>query len=97
MFFFSFHACITSAKHVVHSTLNHKVRHPRCVYNKLDWSVYTCLTQLYGGREMYRIYCIKNNYMFRHFTLAIFRLINEKLSKQLHLTCVGCIQWGGKG
>jgi len=24
------------------STWNHKVRHPRCVYNKLDWSVYTC-------------------------------------------------------
>ena len=31
---------------------NRKVRHPRCVYNKLDWSVYTCLTQLYGGRDM---------------------------------------------
>jgi len=27
---------------------------------------------------MYRIYYIKNNYMFRHFTLAIFRLRNEK-------------------
>ena len=34
--------------------------------------------------------------MFRPISLAIFRLINEKLSKQLHLTCVGCIQWGGK-
>ena len=34
--------------------------------------------------------------MFRSFSLTIFRLINEKLSKQLHLTCVGCIQWGGK-
>ena len=45
---------------------------------KLDWSVCTCLTQLYVGREMYRIYYIKNNYMFRHFTLAIFRLRNEK-------------------
>jgi len=34
--------------------------------------------------------------MFRHFTLAIFRLRNEKkLSKQLFLTYVGCIQWGG--
>ena len=31
---------------------NHKVRHPRCVHNKLDWSVYTCLTQLYGGIDM---------------------------------------------
>ena len=35
--------------------------------------------------------------MFRPFSLAIFSLINEKLIKQLHLTCVGCIQWGGKG
>jgi len=41
------------------------------------------------------IYYIKN-YMFRPFSFAIFRLINEKLSKQLHLTCVGCMQWGGK-
>jgi len=35
--------------------------------------------------------------MFRPFSLAIFRLINEKLSKQLHSICVGCIQWGGQG
>jgi len=42
------------------------------------------------------IYYIKINYMFRPFSLAIFRLINEKFSKQLHLTCVDCIQWGGK-
>ena len=34
--------------------------------------------QLYDGRDMYRIYYIKNNYMFRHFTLAIFRLRNKK-------------------
>ena len=44
---------------------------------KLAWSVYTCLTQLYNGRDMYTIYYIKNNYMFRHFTLAIFRLRNK--------------------
>jgi len=37
-----------------------------------------CLTQLYDGRDMYRVYYIKNNYIFRHFSLAIFRLINEK-------------------
>jgi len=46
--------------------------------------------------EICIIYYIKNNYMFRPFSLAIFRLINEKLSTQLHLTCVGCKQWGGK-
>jgi len=45
---------------------------------KLDWSVCICLTQLYDGRDMYRIYYIKNNYIFRHFTLAIFRLRNKK-------------------
>ena len=27
--------------------VDHKVRHPRCVYSKLDCSVYTCLTQLH--------------------------------------------------
>ena len=28
-----------------------------CIYAlcTLDWSVYTCLTQLYGGREMYNL------------------------------------------
>jgi len=44
--------------------------------------------------EICIIYYIKN--MFRPFSLAIFRMINEKLSKQLYSTCVGCIQWGGK-
>ena len=43
-----------------------------------DWSVYTCLTQLYDGRDMYMIYYIKNSYMFQPFTLAIVRLRNEK-------------------
>ena len=45
---------------------------------KLEWSVCICLTQLYDGRDMYRIYYMKNNYMFRHFTLAIFMFRNEK-------------------
>jgi len=44
----------------------------------LDWSVCICLTQLYADRDMYRIYYIKNNYMLRPITLAIFRLRNEK-------------------
>jgi len=58
--------------------LRRKVRHTIVFILKLDWSVCICLTQLYDGRDMYRIYYIKNNYMFRHFTLAIFRLRNEK-------------------
>jgi len=48
------------------------------LFIKLDWSVCICPTQLYDGRDMYRIYYIKNNYMLRHFTLAIFRLRNEE-------------------
>ena len=44
---------------------------------KLDWSVCICLTQLYDGRDMYRLHYIKNNYIFRHFTLAIFRFISQ--------------------
>ena len=47
-------------------------------HNELDWNVYTCLTQPYDGRDMYIIYYIKNKYMFRHFSLDIFRLINKK-------------------
>jgi len=43
--------------------------------SELDWNVYMysyiCLTQLYDGRDMYRIYYVKNKYMFRHFTLHI--------------------------
>jgi len=36
--------------------------------------------------------------MFRHLTMAIFRLRNEgkKLSKQLYSTYVGGKQWGAK-
>jgi len=34
---------------------HHKIRHPRCVYNKLDWSLYTCLAQLYGGIDVYNL------------------------------------------
>jgi len=41
---------------------------------KLDWSVYTCLRQLLDGRGTYRIYYIKNNYMFLPFSLAIIRV-----------------------
>jgi len=39
---------------------------------------------------MYIIYYIKNNYMFRHFSLAIARLINKKnlVSSYTRLVCV---------
>jgi len=35
-------------------------------------------TTLFDGRDMYRIYYIENNYMFKPLTMAIFRLRNEK-------------------
>jgi len=35
--------------------LHHKVHHHCCVYNKLDWSLYTCLTQLCGGIDLYNL------------------------------------------
>jgi len=42
--------------HSCHSLpTHHKVCHPRCVYNKLIRSVYTCLTQLYCGKDMYNL------------------------------------------
>jgi len=58
--------------------------------------VYLSNTTLLDGKDMYRIYYIKNNYMFRHLTMAIFRLRMKKLRKQLYSTYVDCIHWGGK-
>jgi len=40
--------------------------------------MYLSNTTLFDGRYMYKIYYIENNYVFRHLTLAIFRLRNEK-------------------
>ena len=52
--------------------------------------MYLSNTTLFGGKDMYRIYYIKNNYMFRHLTMAIFRLGMKKFSKQLYSNYVGC-------
>ena len=59
--------------------------------------MYLSNTTLFDGRDMYRIYYIENNYMFRHLKMAISRLRNKKkLSKQLYSIYVGSIQQGGK-
>ena len=42
-----------------------------------------CLTQLYDGRDMCRIYYIKIDYMFRYFTLAIFSLLDKYIHSNL--------------
>ena len=65
-------------KNTITRTRN-RMENPQFRYrNMLDWSVCTCLTKLYDGRDMYRIYYIKYNYMFRHLILDIFSLRNEK-------------------
>jgi len=59
--------------------------------------MYLSNTTLLDGRDMYRMYYIKNNYMFRHLTMTISVWeIKKKLSKQLYSTYVGCIQLGGQ-
>ena len=40
--------------------------------------MYLSNTTLFDGRDMYIVYYIENSYMFRNFTLTIFRLRNEK-------------------
>jgi len=45
---------------------------------------------------MYSIYYIKNNYMFRHFSLAIFRLINEKKTLVSSYTRLVCVVYSGE-
>jgi len=74
----------------------HKVRHPRCVYNKLDWIVYTYPTQLYDGIDMYNLLHKEQLHVSALF-IGHFQVEKlKKLSKQLYSTCVGCIQWGGQ-
>ena len=70
----------SSTVHIYTQTVHRSIRFviPVVFIIELEWSVCTCLTQLHDGRDMYRIYYIKNSYIFRHFTLAIFRLRNEK-------------------
>ena len=53
---------------------------------KLDWSVCTCLTQLYDGRNMYRIYYIKNNYMFLYISLPSYTCVRQVHTLQSSLT-----------
>jgi hypothetical protein len=53
-----------------------------------------CLTQLYDGIDMYRIYYIENSYVFRplHWPSSGWEM--KKLSKQLYWTYMCCVQWG---
>ena len=59
------------------------------IYCRLE-CMYLSNTALFGGRYMFRIYYIKNNYMFRHLTLAIFSLRN---GKQNLVSCYTRLMW----
>jgi len=54
--------------------------------------MYLSNTTLFDDRDMYRIYYIKNNYMFRPFIMAIIRLRNEKNLVSSYTR----VMWGGK-
>jgi len=47
------------------------------MHKLLDWSLYTCLTQLYGGIDMCNL-LHKEQLHVRPFSLAIFRLYTHK-------------------
>ena len=48
--------------------------------------MYLSNTTLFDCRDISSIYCLRYNYMFRRMTVAILRLRNEILSKQLYET-----------
>ena len=54
---------------------------------RLDWNVCTCLKQLYDGRDMYRIYYIKNNYMFLYISLPSYSCVRQVHTLQSSLIC----------
>jgi len=61
---------------------HHKVRHPRCVYKKLDLSLYTCLTQLYVAYS-----CVRQVYKLHSSALHVMRLLMERLESSSFFLC----------
>ena len=59
--------------------------------------MYMSNTTLLDVRERYRIYYVKNNYKFRHLTIAIFRLRNEKNSVSSYTRLMWAIYSGEVG
>jgi len=58
--------------------------------------MYLSNTTLFDGRGISSIYYIRYNYMFRHLTMAIFRLYIKYLVSSYTRLNMGCIQWGGR-
>jgi len=65
------------------------------MFNKLEWGVCTCLTQLYLMVDIY-IYIIllhKGQLHVSALDNGHLQVVHEILSKQLYETYMGCIQW----
>ena len=54
--------------------------------------MYLFNTTLFDGRGVYSIYFIRYNYIFRHLTMAIFRLYMKYLVTSYTGLIMGCIQ-----
>jgi len=69
------------------------------VFNKLTilQCMYLSNKTLFDSRSVYSIYYIRNNYMFRHLTVAIFRLYTKYLVNSYTGLIMGCIQWYSTG
>jgi len=61
-----------------------------------DFPLYLSNTALFDGGDMYSIYYIMYNYMFRHLTVDIFRLYMKYLVSSYARLNMGCIQSGGR-
>ena len=59
--------------------------------------MYLSNTTLSDGRDIYSIYYIRYNYMFRHLTMAIFRLYMKYLVSSYTGLIMGYIQWYSTG
>jgi len=74
------HARESSARPKIKRAPFHKFRHPRCVPKVARVEcMYLSNTTLFDCRGIYSTYYKKYNYMFRHVTMAIFRLYMKYL------------------
>jgi len=80
-----------------HTNLTYKNGFKNCVWLTRVQCMYLSNTTLFDGRVIYSIYYIRYNYMFRHLTVAIFRLYMKYLVRSYTGLIMGCIQWYSTG
>jgi len=68
------------------------------VFNKLIRvkCMYLSNKTSFDGRGIYSIYCIRYNYVFLRWTMAIFRLYMKYLVSSYTRLIMGYMQWGGR-